>query len=80
MALHLFNNGLNWSGIHTCMISVFIVCLDTSAQSVEKLSLRVVGTLSGAAIGFGSMVFVIPRMSSGGQMPILIFLVSLAAG
>lgn len=80
MACYFFYTGLDWYGVHTCMISVFVVALDNTGQSVEKLMLRVAGTLVGGSIGVASMVFLIPRMDSGGEMLVLIFLVSLFAG
>ena len=42
---------LDWPGIHTCFITCYIVSLGTAAETVEKLSLRILGALVGAGTG-----------------------------
>ena len=42
---------LDWPGIHTCFITCYIVALATAAEAVEKLMLRVLGCMLGAAAG-----------------------------
>ena len=42
---------LDWPGIHTVFITCYIVSLGTTAKSVEKLTLRILGCLIGAAAG-----------------------------
>src|SRR5580704_2449959 len=39
---------LDWSGIHTAFITCYIVSLGTTAETVEKLTLRILGCLVGA--------------------------------
>src|SRR5262249_46262330 len=51
---------LDWPGIHTSFITCYIVALTTAAEAVEKLMLRVIGCLVGAAIGIAAIVFLMP--------------------
>ncbi len=65
---------LDWPGIHTCFITCYIVALSTTAESVEKLTLRILGCLGGAAAGIATLVFVMPALSSIGGLLTVVFL------
>ena len=67
---------LDWPGIHTSLITCYIVSLHTTAETVEKLTLRILGCLVGAAAGIAAIVFLIPNFTSIGA---LIAIVGLAA-
>jgi multidrug resistance protein MdtO len=71
---------LDWPGIHTCFLTVYIVSLGTAAESVEKLTLRILGCLAGAAAGYATMIFVIPYLTSITALMVVIFVGALAAG
>ncbi len=71
---------LDWPGIHTCFLTVYIVSLGTTAESVEKLSLRIAGCLVGAAAGIAAIVYLVPSLTSIGGLMIAVFLGALAAG
>jgi multidrug resistance protein MdtO len=64
---------LDWPGIHTCFLTCYAVSLSTTAETAEKLTLRIVGCLIGAAIGIGAIVTIIPPLSSIGALMIVIF-------
>ena len=53
---------LDWPSIHTSLITCYIVSLGTTAETIEKLSLRILGCLVGAAAGIGAIVYVIPSI------------------
>jgi len=55
---------LDWPGIHTCLITCYIVGLGTTGETVEKLSLRVLGCLFGGAAGMAALVWVLPGFDS----------------
>ncbi len=59
---------LDWPGIHTCFITCYIVALTTTAEAVEKLTLRIVGCLIGAAAGIAAIVFLLPSLTSIGTL------------
>lgn len=54
----------DWPGIHTAMITCYIVGLGTAAETIEKLSLRIIGCLVGAALGLATIVYVLPAITS----------------
>lgn len=64
---------LDWSGIHTCFLTVYIVAQTTAAESVEKLSLRIVGCLVGAAAGYAAIIYLVPMLTSIGGLMIAVF-------
>jgi len=64
MLCYLTYSILDWPGIHTCFLTCYIVALPTLADSFEKLALRVAGCLVGAALGFATMVYVVPSFTS----------------
>src|SRR3984885_9196027 len=65
---------LDWSGIHTAFLTCYIVSLGTTAETVEKLTLRILGCLIGAAAGYATMIFIMPSLSSIGGLMIVVFL------
>jgi multidrug resistance protein MdtO len=71
---------LDWPGIHTCFLTCYIVTLGTAAESVEKLTLRILGCLVGAAAGYGTMIFLIPYLTSITALMVVVFAGALAAG
>lgn len=70
---------LNWPGIHTCIITCFIVALPTVGEMTTKLRLRISGALVGGAIGIASIIFVMPHLYNIAAFLLLIFVVSLFA-
>jgi multidrug resistance protein MdtO len=71
---------LDWPGIHTCFITCYIVSLGTTAETIEKLTLRILGCLIGAALGIGAIVFVMPGVTSIGELMAIVGLAAFAAG
>ncbi|NYH16094.1 FUSC family protein [Paraburkholderia bryophila] len=61
---YLLYSQIDWPGIHTCFITVYIVSLGTTAETVEKLTLRIAGCLVGAFVGTAAIVFVTPALTS----------------
>ncbi len=64
MFCYLLYSQINWPGIHTCFITVYMVSLGTTAETVEKMTLRIVGCLIGALLGAAAILFVVPVLSS----------------
>jgi multidrug resistance protein MdtO len=71
---------LDWPGIHTCLITCYIVALSTAAETTEKLSLRILGCLAGAAVGTATLVWIVPAIDSAWAFVALVFAGSLAGG
>ncbi|GBQ95971.1 fusaric acid resistance protein [Acetobacter nitrogenifigens DSM 23921 = NBRC 105050] len=68
---------LNWQGIHTSIITCFIVAQPTMGEMISKLSLRISGALVGATLGILSIVFVMPHLHNVVAFLLLIFIGSL---
>jgi multidrug resistance protein MdtO len=68
---------LDWPGIHTCFITCYIVSLGTTAETIEKLTLRILGALVGAGAGLAAIVFLMPQLTSIGSLMIVVFVAGL---
>jgi len=74
MFCYMLYSLLDWPGIHTCFITCYIVSLGTVAETVEKLTLRILGCLIGAAAGIGAIVFVMPSLTSIQDLMAIVFM------
>ncbi|MEL0027585.1 MAG: FUSC family protein [Perlucidibaca sp.] len=72
MFCYLLYQQLDWPGIHTCLITCYMVSLGTTAETVEKLTLRIAGCLLGALLGTLAIVFVVPALTSVIQLLTLV--------
>lgn len=70
---YIIYTSIQWDGIHTAMITCYVAALGTTGETVHKLTLRIIGCLIGAAMGMASLAFLIPYMTSVGQLMILVF-------
>jgi len=68
---------LDWPGIHTCMLTCFIVGLTTVGETMQKLSLRIVGCCVGATLGLLAIVYILPNITSITALAVVIGLVTL---
>jgi multidrug resistance protein MdtO len=68
---------LDWPGIHTCMLTCFIVGLTTVGETMQKLSLRIVGCCIGAALGLLAIVYILPNITSITALALVVGLVTL---
>lgn len=80
MSCYLFYSLTDWQGIHTCLITCYIVALDTTGETIEKLSLRIAGALAGAALGLAAIVWLTPSIDRIGGLLALVFAGGLAGG
>jgi multidrug resistance protein MdtO len=71
---------LDWPGIHTAFITCYIISLGTTAETVEKLTLRILGCLVGVAAGYGTMIFLVPYLTSITGLMVVVFAGALASG
>ena len=79
LACYMIYTGLQWQGIETAMVTCYVAALGTTGETVHKLALRIAGCLVGAAMGIGSILFLIPHMTSVGSLMALVFLALLPA-
>lgn len=73
MFCYLLYQQLDWQGIHTCFITCYMVSLGTTAETDEKLTLRIAGCIVGALLGTAAIVFVMPALTSAGELTALVF-------
>ncbi|HXZ16729.1 MAG TPA: FUSC family protein [Roseiarcus sp.] len=71
---------LDWPGIHTCMLTCYIVGLGTAAETMEKMTLRILGCLIGAGTGLAAIVYLMPNVTSIGGLMAVVFVAALASG
>ena len=57
----------DWSGISTCLITVFVVSFESTGETVHKALLRIAGCLIGAALGIGTILLLMPHITTLGQ-------------
>jgi multidrug resistance protein MdtO len=79
MVCYLTFTLLDWPGIHTCMITCFIVSLTTVGETTQKLFLRITGCVVGAAVGLLTIVYILPSTTSIADFALLIFAITLPA-
>jgi multidrug resistance protein MdtO len=80
MFCYILYSLLDWSGIHTAFITCYIVSLGTTAETVEKLTLRISGCLIGAAAGYGAIIFLVPSLTSITALMVVVFIGAYASG
>lgn len=76
---YLVYTALDWQDIHTAMITCYVAALGSVAETTQKLILRIIGCLVGAAMGVGSILFLVPHMDSVASLMVLVFMGSLVA-
>ena len=79
MAAYILFTALDWWGIHTAIITCYFVAQGSVGATIHKSTLRLAGAVVGGAVGIASLVFVLPRLDSGGELAILVGAVTLFA-
>lgn len=70
----------SWPGIQTCVVTCFLVSLETVGDTVHKMLLRIVGALIGAAFGIGTILLLMPYMTNLTDLLLAVMPVTLLAG
>ncbi len=71
MGAYLIESGLDWQDLSSCIITCLFVALGTIGETVHKMTLRIAGCLFGAALGLGSILWLMPDMTGFGQLAAL---------
>src|ERR1700724_3226760 len=79
MICYFAMNLANWPGIHTCVITCFVVALGTVGETIHKATLRFIGCLIGAGLGLGAILLLMPDMTDLGDLLLLLAPVTLLA-
>jgi len=80
MACYFLYTGVDWSGIHTAFITCCFIALESTGATLRKGWLRLCGCLIGGALGFISILYVVPRMETIASLVLLTATVSALAG
>ena len=79
MACYGLYSILDWSGIHTCLLTCYLVAEATTAESLQKANLRIAGCLAGSALGLAAIFLLFPWMTSIGSLLLLVAAVTFVA-
>ena len=80
MTCYFIYTGVDWSGIHTAFITCCIIALESTGATLRKGWLRLCGCLIGGALGFLSILYLVPRMETIASLALLTAAVSALAG
>lgn len=76
---YLIYSAADWQGIHTALITCYIVGLSNTGETLHKMILRISGCLVGVVITFIYWFVFIPHMTSIGALMLAVFVVCLLA-
>ena len=76
---YLIYSVLSWPGIHTCLITCYVVALGSTGQTLQKLRLRVIGCLIGATVGLAAIIVVMPDVDTISIQLVVVFVGALAS-
>jgi multidrug resistance protein MdtO len=79
IACYLFFIATDWPSIHTCVITCFYVALGSVAETMHKLTLRLIGCAIGALLSYAVLIFAFPHMTSVGSLTLVIGAVALVS-
>ncbi|WP_181441939.1 FUSC family protein [Swingsia samuiensis] len=77
---YLIFKALDWPGIHTCIITCFLVALPRVGEMISKELMRFIGSLIGGGVSILSIIYLFPHMDEITLLSIIIFIMSLLSG
>ena len=77
---YILYNAVDYPGISTCVITVFITGLSTTGAIKQKFLFRLLGSMLGGLVGLGAAVFLFPNMDSITSLVVLISILAFIAG
>ncbi len=80
MICYFIYTGVDWSGIHTAFITCCFIALESTSATLRKGWLRITGCLIGGALGFLSIMYLVPHMESIASLALLTAAISALAG
>lgn len=76
---YLIYSAIDWAGIHTALITCYIVGLSSTGETIQKMILRIIGCLVGVTLALLYLFVLVPHMSSIGSLMGVVFGVTLLA-
>jgi len=80
MFCYIFYSAIDWSGIHTALITCTFIALESTGATLHKGVLRIAGCLIGGALALFTIVFLIPHMDTIASLVVVIAFASAIAG
>jgi uncharacterized membrane protein YccC len=80
MFCYIFYSAIDWSGIHTALITCTFIALESTGATFHKGVLRIVGCLIGGALALFTIVFLMPHMDTIASLVVVVACASAIAG
>src|SRR5438067_3397079 len=80
MFCYIFYMAIDWSGIHTALITCTFIALESTGATLHKGVLRIGGCILGGALALFSIVFLMPHMDTIASLVVVVACASAIAG
>jgi len=72
MFCYIVYMAIDWSGIHTALITCTFIALESTEATLYKGTLRIVGCVIGGALGLFTIVFLMPHMETIASLVVVV--------
>ncbi len=80
MFCYIFYMAIDWSGIHTALITCTFIALESTGATLHKGALRIGGCVIGGALALFTIVFLMPHMDTIASLIVVVACASAIAG
>src|SRR5467141_531987 len=80
MFCYIVYEAIDWSGIHTALITCTFIALESTEATLYKGTLRIVGCVIGGVFALVSIVFLMPHMETIASLVVLVACAAAIAG
>jgi uncharacterized membrane protein YccC len=80
MFCYIFYMAIDWSGIHTALITCTFIALESTGATLHKGVLRIGGCIIGGALALFTIVFLMPHMVTIASLVVVVACASAIAG
>src|SRR6266404_311498 len=80
MVCYIVYEAIDWSGIHTALITCTFIALETTGATLHKGVLRIGGCVIGGALALLTIVFLMPHMETVASLIVVVACASAIAG
>src|SRR6266566_4788977 len=80
MFCYIFYMAIDWSGIHTALITCTVIALESTGATLHKGALRIGGCVIGGALALFTIVFLMPHMDTIASLIVVVACASAIAG
>src|SRR5258707_10525475 len=80
MFCYIFYMAIDWSGIHTALITCTFIALESTGATLHKGALRIAGCVTGGALALFTIVFLMPHMDTIASLIVVVAFASAIAG